>query len=429
MRTVLIAVMIAFAPVALAAQPLTGGVHAVAVARGDTLRSLGSRFGVDPATIARDNGRALDAPLRAGEMLSIDNRHIVPALPAGMTLAVNVPQRMLFAVTGSAVTAYPVAVGRRDWPTPLGEFSIATKETNPTWDVPESIREEARRAGRTLPLKVPPGPDNPLGEYWLGLSAGSVGIHGTNAPASVYQVVTHGCIRLQPQDISALFGQVTIGARGVVIYQPVLVAIQGEEVFVEAHRDVYARGPADALEFVRLRMYELGVLDRVDWDRVAAVIRERAGIARPVLKQLLSRARLPLFVAQNGARHLQIRSGYAPVRESHILTGRRHSQELDVDQAVERLTACHRVESPQPLRLMRRDAQPGHLDVLRANPVKEIVDGREVGGVHVSQPVRIRDGNETITPYRHFRYEEFLTLDRCVARAAPGPNVTRAAAS
>jgi L,D-transpeptidase ErfK/SrfK len=108
--------------------------------------------------------------------------------------------------------------------------------------------------------------------------------HGTNAPTSVYQVTTHGCIRLQPHDIATLFGQVNVGARGVLLYQPLLMAIHGEEVFVEAHRDIYRRGPADALEFVRMRAYELGVLDRVNWDGVAGVIRERAGIARPVAR-------------------------------------------------------------------------------------------------------------------------------------------------
>lgn len=284
MRTVLIAITIALAPAALAAQPLTGDVHTVVVARGDTLRALGSRFGVDPATIARDNGRTVNAPLRVGDTLSIDNRHVVPALPVGVPLVVNVPQRMLYVLTGTGVTAYPVAVGRRDWPTPLGDFSIATKEVDPTWDVPESIREEARRAGRSLPLKVPPGPNNPLGAYWLGLTVGGVGIHGTNAPTSVYQVITHGCIRLHPHDISAVFGQVQVGTKGVLVYQPVLVAIHGEEVFVEAHRDVYRRGPADALEFVRTRTRELGVSERVDWERVADVIGERAGIARPVAR-------------------------------------------------------------------------------------------------------------------------------------------------
>ncbi|HVG71827.1 MAG TPA: L,D-transpeptidase family protein [Vicinamibacterales bacterium] len=282
MRTLLIAIAIALAPAALAAQPLAGAVHTVVVARGDTLRALGSRFGVEPATIARDNARTLDAPLRVGDTLSIDNRHIVPASPPGATLVVNVPQRMLFATTSSGVTAYPVAVGRRDWPTPLGEFSIATKEVNPTWDVPESIREEARRAGRWLPLKVPPGPDNPLGAYWLGLSVGSVGVHGTNAPTSIYRVTTHGCVRLHPDDIAALFGQVTVGTKGVLLYAPVLMAVVGDDVFVEAHRDIYGRGPADALAFLRARAQELDVLDRVNWDLAADAVRQRAGVARVV---------------------------------------------------------------------------------------------------------------------------------------------------
>ena len=282
MRSVLIVLAVALASAGVAAQPLTGTVHSVVIARGDTLRSLGSRFGVDAATIARDNGRALDAALHVGETLAIDNRHIAPVFPRNGTIAVNVPQRMLFVMTGAGVTAYPVAVGRRDWPTPLGEFSIAAKEVNPTWDVPASIREEARRAGRSLPLKVPPGPSNPLGAYWLGLSVGGVGIHGTNAPTSIYQVTTHGCVRLHPDDIAALFGQVLVGAKGVLLYEPVLLTVVGENVFVEAHRDVYGRGPADALEFLRERAHEQGVFERTDWDRAAAVIRERAGIARSV---------------------------------------------------------------------------------------------------------------------------------------------------
>lgn len=284
MRTVLIALALAVAPAALAAQPLAGDVHTVVVARGDTLRALGSRFGVDPATIARDNGRALDAVLHVGETLAIDNRHIMPPFLRNGTIAVNVPQRMLFVMTNVGVTAYPVAIGRRDWPTPLGEFSIASKEVNPTWDVPESIRAEARRAGRSLPLTVPPGPNNPLGAYWLGLSVGGVGIHGTNAPSSIYQVITHGCVRLHPDDIAALFDQVQVGTRGELRYQPLLVAIHGSDVFVEAHRDIYRREPADALGFVRERAYQLGVVERIDWNRAAAVIRERAGIARSVAR-------------------------------------------------------------------------------------------------------------------------------------------------
>lgn len=267
---------------AAGAQPLSGQVQTVTVTRGDTLGSLGSRFGVDPATLAGDNGRALDPPLHAGETLTVDNRHIVPLFTPGLGIIVNVPQRMLFVAREGGAAGYPVAVGRPSWPTPLGAFSIATKETNPTWDVPQSIRAEALRAGRSLPLKVPPGPSNPLGRHWMGLSGGGVGIHGTNAPTSVYKTTTHGCIRLHPDDIAAVFAQMQVGAQGALLYQPILVAVDAGRVFVEAHRDVYGRGPADAVEFVRTRARELGVVDSVDWDLVAQVIQQRAGVARLV---------------------------------------------------------------------------------------------------------------------------------------------------
>jgi L,D-transpeptidase ErfK/SrfK len=283
MRTGLMALVIGVAVAAgVSAQPVIGEQRLVTVAPGDTLSKLGSRFGIDAVTIARDNARSPDDPLRVGEALRLDNRHIAPAFPAGQTVIINLPQRMLFVAGEHGVTAYPVAVGRSDWPTPLGGFSIVSREVNPTWDVPESIREEARRAGRSLPRQVPPGPKNPLGAYWLGLSLGSIGIHGTNAPTSIYDVITHGCIRLHPDDIAALFPQVQVGRTGAVLYQPILIAVGGDDIFVEAHRDVYRRGPADALEFVRSQARQLGVFDRVDWSVAAQVIRERAGIARVV---------------------------------------------------------------------------------------------------------------------------------------------------
>ena len=268
-----------------AAQSVTGGVSAVTVSRSDTLRRLGSRFGVDPHTIAADNDLPRDGPLTAGHMLLIDNRHIVPAIPAGLVIVVNIPQRMLFLTSASGVTAYPVAVGRSNWRTPLGSFSIVSKETNPTWEVPASIRAEARKAGRSLPLWVPPGPNNPLGAYWLGLSIAGVGVHGTNAPTSVYQVATHGCIRLHADDVARVFGEVSVGAAGAAVYEPVLLAVDGESVFLEAHRDVYRRGPGDARDFVRALAHAAGLSDRIDWTAVDTVLERREGVARVVTRR------------------------------------------------------------------------------------------------------------------------------------------------
>ena len=280
----LLVLAIVTAAASAAAQPVTGGLSSVTVSRSDTLRRLGSRLGVDPHTIAADNDLPVVGPLPVGRVLLIDNRHIVPAIPPGLVIVVNIPQRMLFLVSASGVTAYPVAVGRPGWRTPLRSFSIVSKETNPSWEVPASIRAEARRAGRFLPLSVPPGPNNPLGKYWLGLSIGGVGVHGTNSPASIYQVVTHGCIRLHADDVRSVFGEVSVGAAGMTVYEPVLLAVDGDTVFLEAHRDVYQRGPRDAREVTRALAHEAGLSDRIDWTAAETVLQRREGVARDVTR-------------------------------------------------------------------------------------------------------------------------------------------------
>jgi L,D-transpeptidase ErfK/SrfK len=260
---------------------VTGGVATYVVAEGDSLARLAAKFGVDAATIGADNNLAPTARLVPGQLLRIDNRHIVPAA-ARETLTVNVPQRTLFYEADGAVVAMPVAVGQASWQTPTQPFTIVRKETNPTWDVPASIREEARRAGRYLPQSVPPGPANPLGKYWLGLSIPGVGIHGTNAPASIYRVTTHGCIRLGPDDVAWLFPRVAVGTAGAVIYEPILLAVGDGDIFLEVHADVYRRLETPPRDIVRALARTAGVSDLVDWKRAEAVIDARHGIARPV---------------------------------------------------------------------------------------------------------------------------------------------------
>jgi L,D-transpeptidase ErfK/SrfK len=198
------------------------------------------------------------------------------------TIVVNIPQRMLFFRTGERVFSAPVAVGSRGWPTPVAPFRILEKETDPTWDVPDSIALEARDRGQRLPAKVPPGPNNPLGRHWLGLSIGSVGIHGTNAPASLYGAVTHGCIRVHPDDIALLFELVKVGSPGRTIYEPILLADDGHDVYLEVHPDVYRRTSGSLQDQARLMASSRGLAERIDWARADAVIAARAGIARQV---------------------------------------------------------------------------------------------------------------------------------------------------
>jgi L,D-transpeptidase ErfK/SrfK len=262
------------------ADVLTGGIATYVVRRGDTLTALSARTGIDVKTLSAHNALKDHPVLTAGQQLIVDNRHIVPANREGAAIVVNLPQRMLFFFE-QTVVGLPVAVGRRTWPTPLGAFQVATRETNPTWDVPVSIRAEARRLGRTLPASVPPGPANPLGRFWIGLTAGAVGIHGTNVPSSIYGAVTHGCMRLHPDDIAWLFPRVNVGMTVRTVYEPVLLAEIGGRVFLEVHPDVYRREPI-SLASVRALAADRGLTARIEWTAAARVAALRDGVARDV---------------------------------------------------------------------------------------------------------------------------------------------------
>jgi L,D-transpeptidase ErfK/SrfK len=259
----------------------TGGSFAYVIERGDTLAVLAARFGIDRAVMARENGLAPNATLVIGQLLALDNGHIVPAGDAG--ILVNVPQRMLFHVAeGLPPSGYPVAVGRRDWPTPRGSFQVVAKEQDPTWDVPRSIQEEMRRSGQRVVEHVPPGPGNPLGEFWFGLSLPGIGIHGTSAPTSIYRPVTHGCIRLHPDAARELFFKVPIGATGRILYEPVLLAVIDGTVFLEAHPDVYRLSGGDRLPAIGRALERLALGDSIDWSAARDVLTRRDGVARAI---------------------------------------------------------------------------------------------------------------------------------------------------
>ena len=199
---------------------IIGSRYIQTVQPGDTLTSVGARAGADVRGLARLNGLAANAKLDVGRPLVVDSRHVVPRAP-DTRIVINVPQRMLFAFKdGHLDAAYPVGLGRRTWRTFIGPFTVERLETNPTWDVPPSIQEEMRRSGQPVIQRVRPGPTNPLGKFWIGLDRPGFGIHGTNAPSSIYQFQTHGCIRLHPDDIADLFARVAIGMPGEIVYAP-----------------------------------------------------------------------------------------------------------------------------------------------------------------------------------------------------------------
>lgn len=264
---------------------IVGEEFAYTVQADDSLTKIGARFGQGARLIARENDLRFPSVLKPGMTLQIDNRHIVPKSDLIDGILINVPQRMLFRFSGaSARLAYPVGLGRPNWPTPSGHFRIIGKQQDKEWIVPKSIQEEMRQAGKEVLTRVPPGPDNPLGKYWMGLSLDSIGIHGTIAPSSVYHFRSHGCVRLHPDDIESLYAETAVGERGSIVYLPVLVARVDERLYLEINADVYKRG-INPLAIVQSVTEQEGLGDLIDWERVSAVIDEKAGIAREITRR------------------------------------------------------------------------------------------------------------------------------------------------
>jgi L,D-transpeptidase ErfK/SrfK len=256
---------------------VAGSEVSYSVAAGDSLSSVGARFGVEVAALASANGLTSGSRLVVGQGLRVDARHLVPDLPE-WGIVVNVPQRFLFyAEEGKPVLAFPVAVGRASWRTPTGRLQIATRERHPVWDVPVSIQAEMRRLRHPVLTKVPPGPENPLGDYWMGLFGSGCGIHATNFPASIYGFRTHGCIRLHPNDAAELFARVVVGLPVEIVYRRVLLAKTDDgAVFVEVNPDPYGKQP-DALGTIRALAARSGLEGEIDWGLVETAVRLRAG--------------------------------------------------------------------------------------------------------------------------------------------------------
>ncbi|MBT8443370.1 MAG: L,D-transpeptidase family protein [Gammaproteobacteria bacterium] len=170
----------------------------------------------------------------------LPTRYVLPQAPRE-GLVLNIASKRLFYFPPMAdgepqiVETYPIGIGREGWATPTGSTTVASKARDPVWFVPASVRREHLEAGDPLPRQVPPGPDNPLGNYVLGLGLPGYLIHGTNKPAGVGMRVSHGCVRLFPENIESLFERVEIGTPVRIVNQPYLLARVGDDLVFEAH--------------------------------------------------------------------------------------------------------------------------------------------------------------------------------------------------
>ena len=181
------------------------------------------------------------------------------------------------------VATFPISIGRMDWKTPLGDWKVTRKRVQPTWRPPKSIIAEYAADGEVLPRVVGPGPDNPLGDYAINLSAPGYLIHGTNKPRGVGMQVTHGCLRMLPEDIEWLFPQVPVGLPVNIVNQPVKVGWRDGRLYVEAHEPLEEQSPEamDAL-INQLKFSAQAARVELDIQAVRRALIERRGVPLPI---------------------------------------------------------------------------------------------------------------------------------------------------
>src|SRR5215471_16542207 len=229
--------------------PVVGSLRLYRIRKGDTLMDVARLYGLGYNEIV-DANPGLDPWVPpAGAVVLLPMEWILPCCTY-QGIVVNIPEMRLFYYSpGGAgttvVRTYPVGLGRDDWQTPSGSFKVIGKTVNPQWNIPESIRQE-HIVERDDPRTFIPGgaPDNPLGKYRLELTLPLYGIHGTDIPWGVGMQVSHGCVRLYPEDIEDLFPRVPIGTPGQFIYQDRKSGRRGDAAYIEIHRDIYAYSPA-----------------------------------------------------------------------------------------------------------------------------------------------------------------------------------------
>ncbi len=207
-----------------------------------------------------------------GTDMVIPSRWIVPT-GHNAQIVVNTGEMRLFYFVnnGTQVYTYPIGMGVLDYKTPTGNFTVNQKKVNPDWHIPKELQKKYGMA------VMPAGPDNPMGEYKLGLSWGDYGIHGCNLPWAVGRLVSHGCTRLYPEDIRKLFAMVPMGTKVEYIYEPAKIGFRHGRIFLSVHDDEYFKIRSMILHVLNM-LDRRGLADQVNMRKVMQTVEEQTGM-------------------------------------------------------------------------------------------------------------------------------------------------------
>lgn len=277
-----------------------GSVTTTVAEHEDTLVDIGRRFGVGYEEIIAANPGVDPWLPGAGTEILIPSRFILPDAPRE-GVVVNLPEHRLYyyppAKAGEphVVRTYPISTGKMDWKTPLGVTKVVSKQERPNWYPPQSVRLEHEAKGDPLPPFIPPGPDNPLGEYAmrLGIPGGSYLIHGTNRPAGVGMQVTHGCIRMFPEDISEFFTLIPVNTKVNLIDQTTKVGWHRGTLLIERQAPLEGTdNPIDMDPAEMTRLVNAAVEGKqvdVDWNAAKRAYEQAVSVPTAIGRLVLTR--------------------------------------------------------------------------------------------------------------------------------------------
>lgn len=299
---------------------VVGHLQGAVAAPEDTLLDIGRRFNVGYEELKLANPGVDPWIPGDGTLVVIPSRYVLPNAPrTGIVLNLAEMRLYYFPDPMDAprrrVITHPVSIGQVGWSTPLGTTKIIAKVENPAWYPPASIRAEAEANGEPLPLMVPAGPDNPLGTHALAFEKKGYLIHGTNKPFGLGMRVSHGCVRMYPEDIVSLFAEVPVDTPVHVVNQPVKTGWRDGVLYVEAHPVAgeleLGENPVagDAMhQVVAMTSPEQSKLIR--WEQVTAVVETLTGIpytvSDPTIVQLKLAQRVDTAVAPLDSANSQV---------------------------------------------------------------------------------------------------------------------------
>lgn len=221
-------------------QSVIGELQVVLIEEGNTFSDLAREYGLGYDELVSANPTIDPWIPPVGAPVLLPTQYVLPAA-ARQGIVLNIAAKRLYyfpqVADGEAQTVltYPIGIGRVGWETPLGSSKVIAKARDPHWYVPLSVRKEHAEAGDPLPSVVPPGPDNPLGRHVLKLDMPGYLIHGTNQPYGVGMRVSHGCVRLYPENIESLYELIALGEAVAIVNQPHLLGMRDDQLYFESH--------------------------------------------------------------------------------------------------------------------------------------------------------------------------------------------------